>query len=174
MVSFGRVQRYNYLHCYDISKERLRAPPPPEARPRRGDCNTCCNGDYLWRAYSDGSDLEALQRDQREDVTILPKDRMFQSISGSNGLYSFTADHPYLPEVRGQFVSCHCRFHQELKQPELCPYKEIIFANMPPNGQSDRGPGLSSSFHSTKPNAVSRRRRRVDEDEHQARRRRAH
>lgn len=128
-VAFGRLDRYDYWTCFEFCVSHMQA---PVSVGRSGDF--CANGEYYWFAFSDGSDLERLNRDGLLGrVVVLPKERTFQPVKGSNELYCMTARNRYAPELLCQFVSCHCSVHRSVRDFEeanrRCPYRSFIFSN---------------------------------------------
>lgn len=140
MVASGQTTRYNYLDCFDLSRKHM----PSPVRQFREDSHRgplAATGDYIWRAYSSGEDSELLRELGREsDVTMIPDERTFQALPGSNELYCYTARHNYLPVIEGQFVSCHCSSHRLGCKPNDCPYKDTVYANIEPSATGVRSP----------------------------------
>ena len=88
--------RYNYKGCYDWCCENMAA--PSDKKQHRGIFGA--DGNYIWRAYAETDDGYGFR--------VIPTDREFQSIEGSNELYSFRAVSSFAPTLEVDFVSCYC------------------------------------------------------------------
>ena len=88
--------RYDYKGCYDWCCKNMAA--PSDKKEHRGIFGA--DGDYIWRAYAETNDGNGFP--------VIPKDRDFQKIQGSNELYSFHARSAFAPTLEVDFVSCYC------------------------------------------------------------------
>jgi hypothetical protein len=89
-------RRYDYKGCYDWCVKNM--PKPSEKKQHRGIF--AADGNYIWRAYA--------ETDDGNGFPVIPKDREFQSLEGSNELYSFRAVRTLAPTLEVDFVSCYC------------------------------------------------------------------
>ena len=80
-----------------------------------------CNGEYIWKAYSDGTDENP---DDHPVIDGRPRD--WHPIEGSNELYSFRAwnTEPAEPEMELWFVPCYCRSCRAA-QHSTCPFRHV-------------------------------------------------
>ena len=85
------------------------------------------NGTYFWRAYSDGKDSN------EKGFPVIPKDRSFQALPGSNEIYSWRAKHKYLPQLEALFVPCYCTNCRGGRTLE-CKYRKITHSLVAGNG----------------------------------------
>ncbi len=76
------------------------------------------NGKYMYRAYSEGSDVNA------RGFPVVPKDRSFQKFPGSNEIYAVRRKHKYRPELEALFVPCYCVRCRD-DNPASCQYRHI-------------------------------------------------
>jgi hypothetical protein len=114
-VAEGKLERYNYVHCYDWCVQNLQA-PSGDGKKHLGTFGA--NGDYIYRAYSDGEDSNP------RGFPVIPKDRSFQPLPGSNEIYAWRATHPYLPQLEALFVPCYC-INCRNSRSDLCKYRVI-------------------------------------------------
>ena len=113
-VSEGRLVRYNYEHCYDWCVKYM--PMPSEDKKHLGTFGA--NGKYLYRAYSDGKDANS------RGFPVIPGNRSFQSLEGSNEIYAWRAVSKHKPELEALFVPCYC-VDCRGAHPENCKYRHI-------------------------------------------------
>ena len=67
-VATGKFVRYNYEHCYEWCIKNMAL--PDEKKKHRGTFGA--NGNYFWRAYSDGEDVN------EKGFPVIPDDRHFR------------------------------------------------------------------------------------------------
>lgn len=113
-VATGRLVRYNYVHCFDWAMEKMAK--PSLQKKRRGIYGA--NGKYFWRAYSDGTD------DNSRGFPVIPDDRSFQQLPGSNEIYGWRAKHAFLPRLEALFIPCYCKNCRVGKSSD-CKYRHI-------------------------------------------------
>lgn len=107
---FGRLHRYNFSHCLTWCENHMKR--PAQDRKRKGKWSAT---NYIWRGYSDGLF-------PGDEYPVVPQDREWQQLSGSNEFYAFRAVHEYRPEIQAQFVPCYC-------SPHACPHMDITNAH---------------------------------------------
>ena len=100
---------------------------PSEDHSHRGTFG--CNGEYIWRAYSSGTDSNP------ENYPVIDRALLdWQPIEGSNDLYAFRARHedPSIPEMECWFVPCYCAASRDANATRtgpatntFCPYRHI-------------------------------------------------
>lgn len=115
-VRCGKYMRYNYIHCYDWCVKQMPAPNQNDKKEHLGTFGA--NGKYIWCAYSDGTD------NNERDFPVIPPDRTFQALPGSNGIYAWRGKHEYKPELEALFVPCYC-IHCRNDKSEECKYRHI-------------------------------------------------
>ena len=93
------TSRYNAKSCYQwcINPDNKIDKPSGEKEHRGMYAAT---GEYHWRYYA--------EEDDGDGYTCIPPDRNYQSLPGSNNIYSWRAHHKYAPVIEGSFVSCFC------------------------------------------------------------------
>ena len=113
-VAEGRLVRYNYEHCYDWCVKNMSK--PSEDKKHLGTFGA--NGKYLFRAYSDGKDANP------RGFPVIPENRSFQSLQGSNEIYAWRAVSKHKPELEALFVPCYCEDCRGA-HPKKCKYRHI-------------------------------------------------
>jgi hypothetical protein len=89
-VAFGKFQRYSYEHCFDWCIKNMQK---PDNKHKHGGTYGA-NGKYMYRAYSEGSDVNA------RGFPVVPKDRSFQTFPGSNEIYRSAGKTQVPPRTR--------------------------------------------------------------------------
>ena len=110
-TKFGRLSRYDFSHCLDWCERNMSEP----ASNRRRKGKWSASGSYQWRGYSDGFY-------PGDKYPVIPEDRNWQQLPGSNEFYTFRARSPYKPELHAQFVPCYCSARE-------CPHTKITNAH---------------------------------------------
>ena len=113
-VAAGKFVRYNYEHCYEWCIQNMAA--PEGKKKHRGTFGA--NGNYFWRAYSDGNDAN------EKGFPVIPNDRSFQALPGSNEIYSWRGNHKFIPQLEALFVPCYCINCRSGRSAE-CKYRNI-------------------------------------------------
>jgi hypothetical protein len=91
--------RYDYNSCYQWCIDpKNKMDKPSEKKEHRGIFGA--DGAYHWRAYA--------KFDDGHGHPIVPADRDFQALDGSNEMYSFRAVNKYAPEIQADYVPCCC------------------------------------------------------------------
>ena len=135
---------YDYGACYRWCESNMYA--PSTQHDHRGTWG--CNGDYIWRAYSNGED-----ENPHHYPVISRQHRSFQTIEGSNELYCFRAwKGEKTREMQIYFVPCFC---VACRAREECPY--LCITNAPSYVQVAPKPD-------TRRHRRSRRRTRTESD----------
>ena len=113
---------YSYAACNRWCVENMAAPSAEHEH--RGTFG--CNGEYHWRAYSDGADANP---DGYPVIDARPRD--WHAIEGSNERYAFRSwnTEPTQPELEHFFVPCYCRASRAGAHDE-CPFRNITQAPM--------------------------------------------
>jgi len=111
---FVRYNYDNYEHCYEWGIKNMAL--PDEKKKHRGTFGA--NGNKFWRAYSDGKDVN------EKGFPVIPDDREFQALPGSNEVYSWRAKHKYFPQLEALFVPCYCT-NCRAGRSEDCRYRNI-------------------------------------------------
>jgi len=121
-VAAGKFTRYNYEHCFDwcVNPENNMS-APSDAKKHLGTFGA--NGKYIYRAYSDGKDPNL------RGFPVIPTDRSFQPLSGSNELYAYRAKHSFLPQIEALFVPCYC-INCRSGKAHLCKYRQVTHSTV--------------------------------------------
>ena len=94
---------YDYHRCMEWTTKNMARPSVEHAH----DGTWGCNGEYFWRAFSNGRDPHAAKYPNISD-----KLREWHAIKGSNTLYCFRAgpgiNDPLVNELQCSFVPCFC------------------------------------------------------------------
>jgi hypothetical protein len=97
-------------------------PKPTEEKKHLGTFGA--NGEYIFQAFSDGTDPNP------RGFSVIPKDRSFQKLQGSNKIYAWRANHSHLPQLQALFVPCYCsRCRGEISGE--CMYRKITHSLIP-------------------------------------------
>ena len=94
---------YDYHRCMEWTTSNMVRPSVGHAH----DGTWGCNGEYHWRALSNGNDLH---KDKYPNISALVRE--WQPIQGSNTMYCFRAgpgeNNPLVNELQCSFVPCFC------------------------------------------------------------------
>ena len=108
---------YSYSKCLRWCRSNMRAPSADHTHAGTFGCN----GEYIWKAYSNGHDENP---DGHPVIDDRPRD--WHPIEGSNELYSYRAWNVVAdePEMELWFVPCHCRSCRAARHGD-CPFRHI-------------------------------------------------